>query len=122
MHKRLSNQTTSGYQEIIININQGRKMEHKKFEVKIEDKALIMNTDFDQDGKESSKLKLFLSEGIQELFDKGIKKEDVKLVDFEFGPSGIKIVVDTDQDGESLMEYEVSFGESFDEAYNSLKK
>lgn len=95
---------------------------NEKLDFSVEEKTVTMKTDFDQDGKESSKLTLFMSEAIQELVDKGVKKEDVKIVDFELSPMGIKLVLDTDRDGEALMSYEVSFGEAFGEALGAISK
>lgn len=97
-------------------------MEHKKVDVNVEDKKLTISTDLDQDGKESSRATVFLGEAVQEIFDKGVKKEDVKLVDFELSPMGIKLKLDTDKDGESVFEYELSFGEGVDEALQLIRK
>lgn len=97
-------------------------MENKKLDIKVEDGKMVMKTDMDQDGVPSSVLNLHMSEAIQELIAKGVKKEDVKVVDFELSPLGLKLVLDTDRDGEALMDYSISFGEGFDEALGKFKK
>jgi len=97
-------------------------MENKKVDISVEDKVIVMKTDLDQDGKESSKMKLFMNEAIQEIFAKGVKKEDVKIVDFELSPMGLVLKLDTDKDGQNLLEYSISFGEIFGEALSLVKK
>ena len=57
-----------------------------------------------------------MGEAIQEVLQKGEKVAGAKLVDFEMGIAGLKLTLDTDQDGEKLLELEINLAEALDES------
>jgi len=93
-----------------------------RLNVGIEDNKVVVASDLDRDGKNSISIKLSLKEGYEEIFAKGIKKEDVKLIDFEMGLNGLKLKLDTDQDGEELLELHADIMEIVDEAGKEIFK
>ena len=98
-------------------------MEAKKdFVQEFKDSKWVGQVDSDNDGVPALKATVYLNEAIQELLKRGVKKEDVKIVDFEFSGLSLKLKLDTDQDGEELMELEVNLPESFDEGQQKLAK
>lgn len=89
--------------------------------VDFKDGAFVAGIDTDKDGKDSVGVKLNLQEAFQEgmsALGKGEEKEvevEVKKLRLKFKDGKVKAVVDTDQDGESLLDVEVDMAESFDE-------
>lgn len=90
--------------------------------MKIEEGNIVISTDFDKDGEDSTKTTIFPGEGAEEVFKRGLKKEDVKIVDFELNESGIRIAIDTDRDGEPVIIHEAKFGEVMSETLSLFKK
>jgi len=97
-----------------------------KSSIKVEGGNIVAGLDTNQDGENSLSLKLSINEAIQEglaALKKGEKKEvsvDAKKVDIVFEGSTIKLKIDTDGDGESLLELELDMVEVLDEAAGSL--
>lgn len=99
-----------------------------KGNVKYKDGKLVAGLDTNEDGENLLTLKLNVNEAIQEALDKLSKGEeskvalDVKKVELEFGVGGMKLKVDTDQDGEHVLEVDLSFSEAIDEVTSAIKK
>lgn len=93
-----------------------------KFLVGMEGSALKFGLDLDQDGQASIGGKLHLSEGIQELMQKGGAIEGAKVVEFKFEGTKAIVKLDTDRDGEPLLELELDLMESFDEVSGLVAK
>jgi hypothetical protein len=90
-------------------------MENKKFDFEVKDGAFNASVDMNQDGDKFMKLKLNITEGIQELIAKGGKLEGAKVVEVKFELTKMIIKLDTDRDGEELLELEVDMAEGFQE-------
>lgn len=88
----------------------------KKFPVTFEDSKLVAGYDGNEDGQNSVSLKLNLKEGLSELISKGVAKIDVKTLTLKKDGSKISLYVDTDKDGEAILEGELDVGEALDEA------
>jgi len=96
-------------------------VENKKFDFEIKEGSLHASVDMNQDGEKLMKIKLNLTEAIQEAFAKGEAIKDVKVVDFKFELTKLKLKLDTDKDGEELMEIEIDLAEAFDEMVSKKK-
>ena len=100
-----------------------------KGNVKFEDGKLIAGLDTNEDGENVLTAKLNLNEGLQEALGRVLKGGegekivvDAKKVELEFGIGGLKLLVDTDGDGEKLLELDVSLTEAADEITSAIKK
>ena len=93
-----------------------------KGSVKIEEGKIIVGLDVNEDGENSLTLKVNINETISEALHKAKKGEETtidltgKKVELKFGIGGMKLVVDTDQDGEPSIELDLSLMEAFEEA------
>ena len=89
-----------------------------KVNLKIEDNALMIGVDTNEDGENVVDIKLSLNEALQEALKKGeeVKIEDAKKVSFSFGLTGLEIKIDTDQDGEEVASVKINLPEAIDEA------
>lgn len=90
--------------------------ENKKFDVSFEDNKLHMSIDSNQDGEKLVNINVDLGEAIQEIFKRGEKVENAKLVDYEISASKLVLKLDTDKDGEKLLDIEISLKEALDES------
>lgn len=90
--------------------------ENKQFNVKVENDNLVFGADFNKDGEPSIKGKLSLTEAIKEAFMKGTAVEGVKVASLKFALTKLIVVIDTDKDGQNLLEIEVDLAEGLDEA------
>lgn len=89
-----------------------------KFDVKAEDGALCLGIDLNEDGEKLMMAKLNVSEAIQEALQRGesIEVEGAKVVGFKFELTKLKLMIDTDKDGEKLLELEIDLAEALDES------
>lgn len=87
-----------------------------KVKYEVEGGALNVGLDYNEDGEKSLNAKLFLNEVIGELVAKGEAKEDVKVTSFKFELPKLIVVIDTDKDGENLLELELDVMEALQEA------
>lgn len=90
--------------------------------IKIENGKLSYGIDTDKDGVDSVKAELILGEMLQEAFEKGEAKVDVKSFTAKFEGSKLILIVDTDKDGENSFVTEIDMIESFDEVSKKLSK
>ena len=96
--------------------------------IKFEDGKIVAGIDSNEDGQNSITFKLSVGEAVQEglaALKKGEEKSvalEVKKVKLLFIDGKIKITVDTDQDGDALLEVEVDLAESFDEVTSLVFK
>lgn len=97
-------------------------MEGKVLNVNVEDGKLVLGVDPNKDGQEVVRLRLNLSESVQEAFSRGEAVEGAKVVDFKLSSSGIHLKLDTDKDGEELLELELDFMEAADEVGDLISK
>ena len=86
-----------------------------KFDVSAEDGALVFKVDLNEDGEPVVHGKLNFGEGIQEAFQRGEAIEGAKVVSFKFDLSKLVIAIDTDKDGEKLLELTIDLAEAIDE-------
>lgn len=89
--------------------------EIKAYSFGVKDGNLEFGIDSNKDGKNVISGKIMLSEAMQEAFSKGTAVAGVKTVDVKFDLTKLKITVDTDRDGEPLLELEVDLAEAFKE-------
>ena len=102
--------------------NIGKALAGKKLTFEVKDGALNLAVDSNQDGEPVVKMKLNLSEAVQESFSKGEAIEGVKVVDFKFSLTKLNLTLDTDRDGEKLLELEIDLAEGLDEGTGLFKK
>ena len=97
--------------------------ENKKFEVEFADNKLQMSLDTNQDGEKLMKASVYLSEAIQEALQRkdSVAIEGAKVVSFDYNLTKMVVKIDTDKDGEPLMELEIDLAEALDET-GLLKK
>lgn len=74
-----------------------------------------LGVDLNEDGENSLNMKLNLNEAMQEAIKRGEAIEGAKLVDFKFELTKMVLILDTDKDGEPLLELVVDLPEVFDE-------
>lgn len=86
-----------------------------KLNYEFKDNKFCFGVDGDEDGNKVLVMKLNLGEALQEAVKRGDKVEGARLVDFKFEGPVMKLTLDTDKDGENLMELEVDMMEAFDE-------
>lgn len=96
--------------------------ENKMFTLKVENDKLIADLDTNKDGEAVVKLELSLKEAMQEIFNKGVEVQGVKVAAVKFEMTKLKVVLDTDKDGENLLTLTVDLGEVFDEVTSLLQK
>lgn len=87
-----------------------------KVNYEIKDGHLILGGDTNEDGQNSVGLKLSLNEAVEEAFKKGEAVEGVKVAQVKFLGTQLQVLVDTDKDGEQLLELTLDIGEILDEA------
>lgn len=89
-----------------------------KVDVSVEDNALKVSVDTNEDGEAVATAKIHLTEAIQEAFKKGetVVIEGTKKVAFSFGLTGLKVKIDSDQDGEPVAELDINLPEALDES------
>lgn len=94
-----------------------------KFDVGFQDNKLRLGLDLNQDGEKLMLLDLNINEAIQEAFKRGesVVLEGAKVVGFEFGMNEkmrptLKLKIDSDKDGESVMDLMLDLGEAMDES------
>lgn len=97
-------------------------MEHKTFDVKVEDGALVLGLDPNKDGEDVLKAKVYLSEAVQEAMNRSAPVEGVKVVSLSFENSRLKLKLDTDKDGEAVLDLELDLIEGFEEVQSALSK
>ena len=83
---------------------------------------LHIGIDSNEDGQNAISIKLSLTEAIQEAIFRGTPLEGAKVVDFKFDLTRLILKIDTDRDGEALLELEIDLAEVFDEIKSSLIK
>lgn len=93
-----------------------------KLSVKVEDGQLKFGVDANEDGQNSLTVKLHLSEMVQEMISRGGAVDGAKVVDFKFSGTKLTLKIDTDRDGEPLLELELDLAESFDEVASAVTK
>lgn len=99
-----------------------------KANVEFKEGVLVAGVDMNEDGENMISLKVNMKEAMEEAFAKLKKGEsssvvlDVKKVELKFDMSGMKLLVDTNQDGEAAIELEVSLTETVDEVGSIFKK
>ena len=86
--------------------------------MKIEDGKISFEIDTNKDGEAAVAGSLNLTEAIQEAVARGEAVEGVKVVDFKFELTKLKLKLDSDKDGQELMELVIDLGEVFDEITN----
>lgn len=93
-----------------------------KVDVKFEDNKLKVGVDTNEDGQPVVMLQVHASEALQEAISKFKKGEEVepvvvdaKAVTFKFEGGALKLLVDTDKDGEASIDLAVDMGEAIDE-------
>ena len=93
-----------------------------KLNFDIKDKALHLGVDYNEDGESSIKMKLNMIEAVGEAFSRGEAVEGVKLVDFKFELTKMILKLDSDRDGESVLELVIDLGEIADEVKGLFSK
>ena len=93
-----------------------------KLNFDIKDKALHMGVDYNEDGENSIKMKLNMIEAVSEAFSRGEAVEGVKLVDFKFELTKMVLKLDSDKDGEEVLELVIDLGEVADEVKGLFSK
>lgn len=93
-----------------------------KFPIEVKDGALNFGVDSNEDGEQSVSGKLHLAEAIGEALAKGTQIEGAKVVDFKFELTKLVLKIDSDKDGQPLLELTVDLGEAFDEVKGKLAK
>ncbi len=99
-----------------------------KASIKFEDGKIVAGLDTNEDGENSVEVRLNLKEGFEEGFaalKKGEEKTisvDAKAVNFVFKDNSIFVVIDTDKDGEELMDVKIDISESFEEIAEGIFK
>lgn len=88
----------------------------------VKDGNLNIGVDSNEDGQNSVTIKLNLTEAIQEAIFRGDAVEGAKVVDFSFQFTKLVLKIDTDRDGEALLELEIDLAEVFDEIQSMGKK
>lgn len=99
-------------------------MEHKKFSLNVESGKLSINLDTNQDGEPVFKASVNLSEALQETMMRksSIAIEGAKIVELKLDVTKLKLKIDTDRDGEALLEFELDLAEAFDEVSGAIAK
>lgn len=88
----------------------------------VKDGNFNLNVDSNEDGNNSLSFKLKLSEAIAEIIAKEESIEGAKVVDFKFELTRLYLRIDTDKDGEEVLELEVDLAETFKEIQALIKK
>lgn len=83
--------------------------------IAIKDGALEVGLDTNGDGQNVVDLKLNISEAVSEAIAKGTAIEGHKVVNLKFEGTKLVIDIDSDKDGEPLLDVVVDLGEAFDE-------
>jgi hypothetical protein len=97
-------------------------METKSFKIDVNDGKVDISLDPNKDGENVLNLSMSLSEAFQEIFSRGVKKEDVKLVDFELDVTKLVLKLDTDRDGEKVIDLKIDLSELVDEIKTAFSK
>jgi uncharacterized protein (DUF169 family) len=80
---------------------------------------LSAQLDVNTDGEPSVSFEMFFAEALAEALKKGDAVEGVKVADFRFEGSKLKLTLDTDKDGEALLKLVIDLPEVFDEIKDS---
>lgn len=96
--------------------------EIKAYSFGVKDGNLEFGIDSNKDGINVISGKIMLSEAMQEAFSRGTAVEGVKSVSVKFDLTKLKIIVDTDKDGEALLVLEVDLAEAFKEISQKINK
>ena len=88
----------------------------KKFNVNFEGTKVVAGYDGNSDGENSVSIKLDLGEAFGEVVKKGEAKLEVKAISFKREGAKLKVVIDSDKDGEAVLELEIDSLEALDEA------
>lgn len=89
----------------------------EKFGVSFEDNKLNLSLDPNADGQNVLIAKIHLSEAVQEALqrDESIQIDGAKVVDFAFQGAKLMLKLDTDQDGQGVLELEIDLMEALNE-------
>jgi len=89
--------------------------------IEVKDGKILAGVDTNKDGEQSLSAVVKIDEAIQEAIARGEAIEGNKVVSVKFELTKLKIVVDSDKDGESLLELTVDLAEVYDEIANPAK-
>lgn len=90
--------------------------------IEVKDGSLHVGIDTNADGQNVADLKLNISEAVGEAFAKGQEIEGAKVVSFKFDGPKLVLKIDSDKDGQALLEVVVDLGEAYDEVNAALQK
>jgi len=93
-----------------------------KVNVEFKDGKFSFRVDADEDGDASVKGSVNISEAVQEIFSRGEAVEGEKFVKLKLELTKLLISIDTDRDGEKVLELEIDLGEAFSEAKGLFTK
>jgi len=96
--------------------------ENKAFDFGVKDGKLEFGIDPNRDGQNVISGKLHLGEALSEAFSRGEKVPGARIVDVKFELTRLVVKLDTDKDGEPLLELEIDLAEAFDEVQDALGK
>jgi len=77
-----------------------------------DDGSFKASLDLDGDGDPIVEVEVYSKEALQEILDKGVAKEGVKIVEVDSSLSSIVLLIDSDKDGEPSMKVTVSLKEA----------
>lgn len=97
-------------------------MEAKKLSAEVSDGELKFAVDLNQDGQPFLVGGLVLSEALQEAIARGEPIEGAKVVEFKIEKSKLRLMLDSDKDGEKLFYLDLDLIESVDDVGSLFKK
>jgi len=90
-------------------------MKNQVIEMGMKNGVFILSLDADSDGQPSVRMKLNSKESLSEAFKRQEPILGAKVVSLKFTGTRLKLVLDTDKDGEPMLELEVDLIEMFQE-------
>jgi hypothetical protein len=87
----------------------------KKIDVKFEDGKLQLSGDTNQDGDKVIEIAVDMNEAVQEILKRGEPIEGAKVAEFDFSLSNLVVKLDSDRDGEMLLEFKLNLAELLEE-------
>lgn len=91
-----------------------------KASCKLKNGKVVIGIDVNEDGENSILISLPMNEAISEAISRGKAIEGVKVTSLQFKGTSLLLVLDTDQDGEPMLEMTIDLGEVFDEVKDKI--
>lgn len=86
-----------------------------KFQQEIKDGKVKLGYDGNEDGQASVSVEINLTEAVQEALRQGEEVEGAKVAEFRLEGADLVIKLDTDKDGEQVLDLRISLMEGVDE-------